>query len=70
MQFTRIKVISGHLTALDKRAILQILNAGETFGQTKNKTWTIEGNTVWTTEPVIEWSGKRIATYRAEFIAT
>lgn len=66
---TQIKILGGHLTAFDKRAILQILNAGATQAKSPKKTWRIESDTVWITEPVMEWSGMRTATYKAQFQA-
>lgn len=67
---TKIKVIEGHLTAWDKKALLAIINAGLTAAKAGRKEFRIENDVVKITEPVSDWNGSHLSTFVATFIAS
>jgi hypothetical protein len=69
MAYSQVKTTSGHLTALDKRAVLAMLNAGASTAKTARNRYRMEGNAVWVDQPTMEWSGPSRREYRAEFVA-
>jgi hypothetical protein len=70
MAYKRITTKSGHLTALDKRAVLAMLNSSTTAAKTPHNRYRLDGSAVVVESPVMEWSGPSRREYRAEFVAS